>query len=1363
MIDFLLISTRTNRNGTVEIYPKFRLYPKSSDLMIRGGDFYAIWLEEKGVWSTDEGDALRLIDSELEKYAKDYEEKYSVKPKVFYMWDSESGMIDVWHKYCQKQLRDSFHTLDNTLIFSNMETKKEDYASKKLSYPLEKGSIKNFEKVISTLYSEEERHKIEWAIGSIVTGDSKKIQKFMVLYGAQGTGKSTIINLVEKLFEGYFSVFNAKRLGSSSNSFALEDFKTNPLVAIQHDGDLSRIEDNTLLNSLVSHELMTVNEKYKSTYTNKFKAFLFMGTNKPVKITDAKSGLIRRLIDVTPSGNKLTRSEYNKATKGMEFELGAIAYHCKEVYLKNPSRYDDYIPTTMLGASNDFYNFVMEYYTTFKRQNSTTLKSAWEMYKTYCEEAKVAFPYSQRNFKEELKNYFKDFEDKVTLEDGTTVRNKYTNFLADRFESEIHKIEPQEEPKKLLLDYTTSLFDKLYSNCLAQYATSAETPYKAWDKVKSVLSSLDTSKLHYVKVPENHIVIDFDLKDEDGNKSLERNLIEAAKWPKTYAEISKSGNGVHLHYIYSGDVTLLSRTFSENIEIKTFTGGSSLRRKFTKCNNEEIAIISSGLPLREEKKMLQYSIFINEQAVRRLVENNLRKKYHPNTAPSIQYIYKILNDAYDSGMTYDLSDMKNDLYAFAAQSTNQAEKCMSLVDKMKFKSEDKYQEPEKTEDNEKPIVFFDIEIFPNLFLVNYKMAGENNPVVRLINPSVSEIEELVNYSKLIGFNCRRYDNHILYGALLGYSIKELFELSQNIINSGKGKLNAFFGQAYNLSYTDVYDFAREKKSLKKWEIELGISHVELGLPWDQPVPEERWTEVAEYCDNDVIATEKVFNHLQADWIARQILAEISNGSVNDTTNTLTTKVIFGTNRNPQSSFYYRNLAEPVHELPEDVMKFLREACPEMMSQKHGDAKSLLPYFPGYKYEYGKSTYRGEEVGEGGYVDAIPGIHTNVALLDVASMHPHSLIAEILFGVSYTTVFRDIVRGRVIIKHENWEALNDILGGKLTKYVEKIKDGSIKSNDLANALKIAINSVYGLTSAKFKNAFKDIRNIDNIVAKRGALFMIDLKHFVQDLGYTVAHIKTDSIKIPNADRHIIEQVMNFGKKYGYTFEHEATYDRMCLVNNAVYIARYKDAEACQEMYGYIPGDNKKKGNQWTAIGKQFAVPYLFKKLFSKEPIQLKDMCETFSVKTAIYLDMNENLPDIHHHEKELEKLERLFKNGRIGEEEYKVEKIQFENEIAKGHDYRFVGKVGSFCPVLAGKGGGELYRKQDDKYHAVAGTTGYRWIESELVNEEDMDDLIDKSFYENLVNDAIDSIKEYGDYEWFVSNEPSVFEPLKKFA
>lgn len=105
------------------------------------------------------------------------------------------------------------------------------------AYPLEKGECSAWNRLISVLYSPEERRKIEWAIGSIVSGDSRRLQKFMMFYGAAGTGKSTIINVIQQLFEGYTSVFDAKALGSASNSFALEAFKSNPLVAIQHDGD----------------------------------------------------------------------------------------------------------------------------------------------------------------------------------------------------------------------------------------------------------------------------------------------------------------------------------------------------------------------------------------------------------------------------------------------------------------------------------------------------------------------------------------------------------------------------------------------------------------------------------------------------------------------------------------------------------------------------------------------------------------------------------------------------------------------------------------------------------------------------------------------------------------------------------------------------------------------------------------------------------------------------------------------------------------------------------------------------------------------------------------------------------------------
>lgn len=898
MLDFLMISTRSTKRGVIEIYPKF-IIKKSSDLMIRGGDFYAIWIEERGLWSTDEQDALILIDKYLDEYAEENKGKFEAQVRVMHMWDAESGMIDTWHKYCQKQMRDSFHQLDDTLIFANTKVSKKDYSSKRLPYPLEKGDISAWDKLISTLYSTEERHKIEWSIGAIVTGDSKNIQKFMVFYGSAGTGKSTILNIIQKLFEGYYSVFDARALGSSSNSFALESFKSNPLVAIQHDGDLSRIEDNTRLNSLVSHELMTVNEKFKAAYSNRFNAFLYMGTNKPVKITDAKSGLIRRLIDVTPTGEKLSRAEYHDVTKRVNFELGAIAKHCEEVYREDPGAYDDYVPVSMLGASNDFYNFVLDSYFTFKEQVDVPLKSAWELYKTYCDEANVPYPFSKRIFKEELKNYFTDYKDRYTVND-VRMRSVYIGFRADKFEDE-EKKEEVEKPKIKLIEFnsTESMFDKECGEYPAQYATSKGTPTKKWDNVTTTLNDINTSELHYVKVPENHIVIDFDIPDENGEKSLEKNVEEASKWPPTYAEFSKSGKGVHLHYIYTGDPKKLSAIYSDHIEVKVYSGKSSLRRKLTKCNNLPIAKISSGLPLKGEDKVVNFEAIKTEKGIRTLIKKNLKKEIHPGTKPSIDFIHKILDDAYKSDLKYDVSDMKPAVLSFAASSTHQADYCIKLVNKMQFKSE----EPSLPVGSrpEDKIVFYDVEIFPNLFLVNWKYEGEKSPVVRMINPKPAEIEELLKY-KLVGFNCRRYDNHMLYARLMGYNNLQLFNLSQKIITEGKG----FFGEAYNISYTDVYDFAAKKQSLKKWEIELGIHHQELGLPWDQPVPEERWVEVAEYCDNDVIATEAVFNELKGDFMAREILADLAGMTVNDTTNTLTTRIIFGKERHP--NLVYTDLA-----------------------------------------------------------------------------------------------------------------------------------------------------------------------------------------------------------------------------------------------------------------------------------------------------------------------------------------------------------------------------------------------------------------------------------------------------------------------
>lgn len=1350
MLDFLMISTRPGKRGIIEIYPRF-IIKKSSDLMIRGGDFYAVWVDDRGLWSTDEQDAVDLIDRELDQYAEENRQRFDNNIRVLHMWDAETGMIDSWHKYCQKQMKDQFHMLDEELIFANTKTGKRDYASKSLSYPLEPGETPAWEKLISTLYSPEERHKIEWCIGSIVTGASKRLQKFMVFYGAVGTGKSTIINIIQQLFDGYYTSFNAKDLGSSSNAFALEAFRSNPLVAIQHDGDLSRIEDNTRINSLVSHELMTVNEKFRSAYSNRFKAFLIMGTNKPVKITDAKSGIIRRLIDVSPTGDKVPPGEYRTLTKQIPFELGGIAYHCQEVYLEDPDYYDDYIPISMLGASNDFYNFVVDSYHVFKREDGVSLKSAWEMYKTYCDDAKVLYPLSRMIFKEELRNYFREYEERFNMEDGTRVRSYYHGFRTEKFE------EPASDEKEgaasarntdcqptiEFAEGISSVFDSCCTDCPAQYAGTEGTPQRKWERVRTKLSQLDTSQLHYVKLPENHIVIDFDIPDEQGNKSFERNLAEASKWPATYAEVSKSGCGIHLHYIYSGDVTRLSRIYDDHIEIKVFTGNSSLRRKLSKCNNLLIATISSGLPLKGENNVVNAKVVQSEKGLRLQIKRNLNKEIHPATKPSIDFIYKILTDAYESGMTYDVTDMRNAVLAFAANSSNQAEYCIKLMNKMPFKSAE---DGPGVKNDEAKLVFYDVEVFPNLFLVNWKIEGPNQPVVRMINPKPQEIEELMKF-RLVGFNCRRYDNHILYARLMGYTEEQLYNLSQKIISSEKKAKsnNCFFGEAYNVSYTDVYDFCSKKQSLKKWEIELGIHHQELGLPWDQPVPEHLWQKVAEYCDNDVIATEAVFNARKADFVAREILADVAGMTVNDTTNTLTTKIIFGGNKKPQDQFNYRDMGD-TNQIYDPDRDLPFEMGPKEFDEFTAFDKKGRPIFPGYKFENGKSIYRGEEVGEGGYVYAEPGMYGNIALLDIASMHPSSIIAEVLFGPEFTKRFQEIRDARVAIKHKDFEKAKKMLNGALAKYLTD--EGA--AADLAQALKIAINSVYGLTSASFENPFRDNRNKDNIVAKRGALFMVNLKHEVQKRGFTVAHIKTDSIKILDATPEIIKFVMDYGEKYGYTFEHEATYDRMCLVNNAVYIAKYKDG---------------KHAGEWTATGTQFQIPYVFKKLFSREEITFEDMCETKSVTSALYLDMNEDLPDISAYEKEHAALWKDICNVQLPHDSEMGRKCARAEELSQlieqGHNYIFVGKVGQFCPIKPGYNGGLLLREVIDKktgtksYAAATGAKGYRWLESEMVKHLEKEDGIDRSYYDAMVDAAVHDISQYGDFEWFVSDDPYV--------
>ena len=1385
----------------INIKPSYTIL--GEDIMLKGGELYAMYNEETGFWETNDTKIIEMIDDKLEEYRDKIAERDSNGRYIYkgsdpcmvntcYLHLSSTNQLYLFRKWI-KSLTPNFnyHQLDTDVTRIDEKVTREMYRSKTLKYKIEEGPIDNYEKLMSTLYSPDNRLKIEWFIGALFKGDAKYIEKFLVLYGDPGTGKSTVLDLIKDLFRDYYGIFVASSLANKADQFATEFLRNNPVVSIQDDGSLSKI-DSPLINEIVSHKEILINEKNVKKYKMKMITSLIMATNERVDIHDTKFGITRRLIDVYPSGNKLPVTEYRRIVSSLKFELGAIADHCIKVYEEHGKEYfQNYTPEKMIEKTNYIRNFIIDNYDFFENDEFGyfTRDTLYQMYKKYCEETGIPFVQKRIDFGESMIEYFDEYVREPKWLDGKTRRHIYTGFKKEKFQGNyIYVSQKKDELKEDVPDWlimnmdSKNKFDAIFGNCLAQYANSEGTPEKLWEKVETRVFNLDTTKLHYVRLPENIIVIDFDIKDEEGNKDFKKNLIEASKWPKTYAETSKSGGGIHLHYIYNGDIEELKSIYDKDIEIKKFKGNSALRRMVTLHNNEDLVIISDGILPKKEKKVLNEDAIKNDKHLRALIAKALRKEIEPYaTKTSMDFIKKVTDEAYESGLYFDVTDMRPDIHAFANNSSHNAMYCIGLINKIHFKSDDASPEASSDDENDESvlralggsfgksgrnlqygtlddIIIFDCEVFENLFVVCWKIRGKEHEVVRMINPKPDDIEELCHH-KLVGFNNRAYDNHILYARIMGYNNAQLYELSQRLI-SDEGR-NAKFQEAYKLSYTDIYDFLSSsgKMGLKKWEIKLHIHHQEVGIPWDKPVPKDKWDLVAEYCANDVIATEAVWDANENDWLARCILADLSGLTVNDTTNQCTTKLIVGNDRNPQSEFIYTDLST---------------IFPGYKYDRYGIDKSM--YNEGTKIVKGKSLYLGEDPGEGGYVYAEPGIHYNVGLLDVASMHPHSAIALKVFGERYTKVFEELVEARVAIKHGDFEKAGEMLDGKLKPYLKDKKD----AKKLANALKTAINSVYGLTSAGFDNKLRDPRNIDNIVAKYGALFMLTLKKEVQSKGYKVVHIKTDSIKIENMDDYICEFCMNFAKQYGFTFEHEATYEKMCIVNDAVYIAKVAEADGkkLEDKSFKLPKEVKdaeeyekwcvENGySYWTATGTQFAVPYVFKTLFAKEvPIIFYDYCETKQVTTSMFLDMNEGFDDVSAYEAEADKLEKKLKklikeddpanNVEIDELGKEIDKL--EKKIAKGHNYIFIGRVGSFVPVKAGNHGGYLMREQNDKYNSVVGTKKkdgsglYRYLEAESLMdlpENERIEKIDLNYFNDLANDAIETIEKYGNFQDFV--------------
>ena len=1325
-------------------------YKRVKDIVVKGGEFVGFWTGEK--WSLHIDDLIDIIDADIMRIANDIKDKNpGAKVKFGLMNHESSGYMLKFQNYCKKQSLSDVQ-FNKKIFFANDVVTREDYSTYQLPYSPTKGEMPAFDELIGTLYDAHELDKILWSLGALFTGDIAKIQKFLYLYGPKGTGKGTVLDIIRHLVGEYIAPIDLQVLTGPSE-FATGVLQEAPML-LDPDSDISKIQKEMNLLKLTSHEEVIVRRLHKQGYPVVFTGLLVTASNERYKVKNVDSGITRRAIVVHPSGRIVPMHRYLELVKAVQFEVPYIAYRCIERYRElGIDYYQDNVDVDMMMWSDKVFDFVREH--SLQMEKGITLKRATELYKSYLEDLDFSTTGAKQKMRTELPRFFEEFLKDTRDSEGNRVRDYFRGFKQDVAfpDKKERQVKPEEE--SLLYMEEPNVFDYEAKDWPAQYANEYGTPMAKWENVTTTLKDIDPTRLHYVRTPLNHIVIDFDIKNSDGSKDLDLNLKMASVYPKTYMETSKSGGGIHLHYYYDGDVGALASIIEPGIEVKVFNGMSSLRRKFIQSNDLPIAHISSGLPLKGNSKTMYKDvehIAWTEKKLRRFVESCLRKEHHGYTTPEVSFIHDVLTNAKENGVKYDLSDMAKTVISFAMKSKNQQAKATEMAMSIPFKNMDDpiidfFNENEIIPDEE--LYFYDIEVYPNLLLICWKKYGfelpddyfieTNTGIVEIntkygkdsewyannknlfgieFNPTPETIENMLRYPQ-IGFNNRKYDNHIVYSAMLGSDNMKLYRQSQQILSNQGGTL----ANAYNISYADLYEFLDIKMALKKWQIKLGIHHDEFEFPWDKPLEERWWPRSAQYCWNDVVSTEALFKskYGQEAYTARKILCELTNMPVNTKTQTLAEKFLFGDDPRPQDKFNWYDLSKE---------------------------------FPGYKFEYGKSSYLGKDPSEGGYVSSKPGVYRDAWYIDVASLHPWSLINMNYFG-PYTKKFQRLVECRVYIKHGEFEkamhAFDDVDEGLSEKLKPYLSDISM-AGGLGHAMKIIVNIVYGMTSAPYDNKFKDPRNIDNCVAKRGALFMMTLEQELEARGVEVIHVKTDSMKLVNASEEDVEYAFKRANDYGYNFELECVFDKVALVDKAQLIGLTKEVEFRGKKY---------EGGEWEGVGAKFnkkTNPYVYKTLFSQEDVEEHDFAILKEVRTAIYVgdrfigknaeiyasnsgsDVTTtraiNIAQSIHTRMKKPTEKFLPKSQYVGLDpetvfENKVQRTSKELNIEPG---MVRGIVESGYPETI-----------VENHYGVSGTKGYKW---KLWNEYAGKNDIDMYYYNKLVEDTVNDMYKVGDASIF---------------
>lgn len=1181
-MDFYNIVIDKSKKVT-QIGPLFRTIA-IQDIIIdnKAQEVVAYWDEKRMTWSEDIAKLLKGIDKEVFDEFHEFQKLHPEEPVTLNTIDNvASSAYRDWLKFLNN-VRTPKPEFNSEVLFSDHDIEREDYATYKLPYrPDPDVSIDEFLEGMSVFYDHENLDKLLWFIGATLTGDIHNIQKFAYLYGKAGSGKGTTIEIIKQIFQGpYTGQISLEKLTGKSE-FASSQVRDLP-VLYDPEVNLYRMTNDTPLLALTAHEPISVNRKFRDPVEVTFRGFLIAASNQPVKVRNIDAGINRRLVDIYQTGNKMTTDQYNKWMSIIPSQVPGIAHYAIQRYrAMGRSFFEGYVSQQMLAQTNYIHRFVRENYLLFT--DPMPLGKAYEMYQSYLANDNVDFKVTRHDFQNDFSRYYDHTESK-----HQTIKGIQSKFWFIGFDhSSVQDLEPteiSEQPSIYPSISETFTSDFNYFNqpeveFPAQYATSQGIPAKKWHEVTTTNHDIDQTKLHYIQAPSSILVIDIDNHHPNTDRPVMEVLSEL-NLPETFAEPSRSGKGIHLYFQYNDSVPLKQISINDQIEVKPYNGLSSIRRQFTHSNGVvNLATINFATlkPLfdklpKEKSPVIDEDLkryTDSEEQLRTWIKKALKREINPNTKPNVDFIQKVVQEAIDSDVTFNIKDLEPAITTFALSSTNQSEAALKIALDLTYQNPPVqptvFEMPTAPTKRvaDRDLMFYDVEVFRNVFMFSYYKQSTMNEPATLINPTQSELYDLVKGEALVGFNNYRYDDFILYYALIGYTPMQLFNVSQMIISDKKSNELAF--KAHDISYADLYEIAVTKQSLKKWEVELGLPYDEVDTDWNEPLPEDLWERVASYNRNDTRVLPELLKHLYGDYEAALVLAALSGLPLNRTINSHTTQIIF--------------------TLPDGT-----RVKPDANETVYTD---LSQEFPGYEFDrYKGSSYMGLNPSNGGYVYSQPGVYKRAVELDLKSMHPTSAVQLNYFG-RFTPSYKALMDVKFHLSDGDLKAASK----SIPLLADILSDPSTNVDTIIKAVKRAINSAYGLTSASFDNPLKNPQNIDNIVAKRGALFMITLQRKLESEGVGVIHIKTDSIKLDNPTEEQINEVIEFASTYGYQFKIEDTYTPFVLIDKA-------------QLIGYSASHES-----WHAIGTKFINPYTYKTLFSHEDYVLSDYRRVIESRTG----------------------------------------------------------------------------------------------------------------------------------------------------